>query len=691
MANPSFVASKTYDAPGAPRWQVTPSTNMIVGDWNGDGRQDVAMTGYDWPNGKIASALVIWLAQPGGGYKLSTDLLAAPVLTYFTRMWAVADFNGDQKQDLYLGTVGDENAATGEPDVVLLSTPNGQLVKDTSPALDRPNYSHGSSVGDIDHDGDIDIFQSAGYTLGGSQNNLGSHLLLNDGKGNFTDVTSRLPQELQAPNDRPIFASAIADVNGDGWADLIVGHKGGNKISIITYPNGTTRFDYQPTGNQGGVYLNDGKGGFGTFIPLPEGAIPIWNADTINIKVFDANGDGRPDILFSSYNNGIAKNADGSLRYLPPDDPVEGQGVYRDLQLFLNNGGGSFTNASANIRSSGSGSGGAAPIHDMYAVDLDGDGDLDLVGNETVDLANDPHAGVFAWLNDGKGVFTPFDMAAVLKGAGPGGVYAITPFDANGDGKIDIAYKSSNLIAGTNQSGPSFSVLLNTGGDTAVQIAYASLLRQSSSAQAAIDLSGKVGAGAISLTQAVSQLVKTAASTTSVATLSYEFFTGKVPSQVGIDFLISPTGPNSTNLNSAYYAQFDTINRYINFAVNLGKNGEAKDSFLATYGALSLFDATKKAYGAIFGATPTDAKVHALIDTRVDYLAYYGGDGAAGIGTKAAMVGFLLAAAATEGAGVMARSNEAWLTDLADGAAPFAINIVDPANGYYKVDFIFGG
>jgi len=691
VANPSFVASKTYDAPGAPRWQVTPSTNMIVGDWNGDGRQDVAMTGYDWPNGKVASALVIWLAQPGGGYKLATDLLAAPVLTYFTRMWAVADFNGDQKLDLYLGTVGDENSATGEPDVVLLSTPNGQLAKDTSPALDRPNYSHGSSVGDIDHDGDIDIFQSGGYTLGGSENNLGSHLLLNDGKGNFADVTSRLPQELQAPNNRPVFASAIADVNGDGWADLIIGHKGGNKISIITYPNGTTRFDYQPIGNQGGVYLNDGKGGFGTFIPLPEGAIPIWNSDTINIKVFDANGDGRPDILFSSYNNGIIKNADGSLSYVASDDPVEGQGVYRDLELFLNTGGGAFANASANILNSGSGKGGSAPIHDMYAVDLDGDGDLDLVGNETVNMASDPHAGVFAWLNDGKGVFTPFDMAAILTGAGPGGVYAITPFDANGDGKIDIAYKSSNLIAGTNQSGPSFSVLLNTGGDTASQVAYASLLRQPSSAQAALELSGKVGAGAISLAQAVSQLVKTAASTTSVATLSYEFFTGKVPSQVGIDFLISPTGPNSTNLNSAYYAQFDTINRYINFAVNLGKNGEAKDSFLANYGALSLFEATRKAYGAIFGATPTDAKVHALIDTRVDYLAYYGGDGATGIGTKAAMVGFLLAAAATEGVGVMARSNEAWLTDLADGAAPFAINIVDPANGYYKADFIFGG
>jgi hypothetical protein len=79
------------------------------------------------------------------------------------------------------------------------------------------------------------------------------------------------------------------------------------------------------------------------------------------------------------------------------------------------------------------------------------------------------------------------------------------------------------------------------------------------------------------------------------------------------------------------------------------------------------------------------------MDSRVDYLAYYGGDGPNGIGTKAAMVGFLLASAALEDVGVLARSNDAWLTDLSDGSAPFAVNILDPANGYWKADFIFGG
>lgn len=55
------------------------------------------------------------------------------------------------------------------------------------------------------------------------------------------------------------------------------------------------------------------------------------------------------------------------------------------------------------------------------------------------------------------------------------------------------------------------------------------------------------------------------------------------------------------------------------------------------------------------------------------------------------MVGFLLAAAATEGVGVLARTNDAWLTDLADGLAPINVNILAPGFNYYKSDFIYGG
>ena len=177
----------------------------------------------------------------------------------------------------------------------------------------------------------------------------------------------------------------------------------------------------------------------------------------------------------------------------------------------------------------------------------------------------------------------------------------------------------------------------------------------------------------ISYTDGIALVTKTAVSTSEVAVLSYQFFTGKTPTAAGMDYLVNPDGANTSNLNSAYYQSFNIENRYINFAVNLGKVGEGAASFAATYGAATLEDVTSAAYARIFGAAPTAAKVHELLDatfsfggqtiTRAQYFAYYGGDGANGQGTKAAMVGWLMAEAAKADIGVYAKSADALFAD----------------------------
>jgi len=204
-------------------------------------------------------------------------------------------------------------------------------------------------------------------------------------------------------------------------------------------------------------------------------------------------------------------------------------------------------------------------------------------------------------------------------------------------------------------------------------------------------LAGKVTGGQMTAAAAIADLIDRADATTSVATLSYEFFTGKIPSAAGLDYLVSPTGANAANLNSAYYQAFSMENRYINFAVNLGKLGEGKDAFAAKYGGLSLSEATRTAYTTIFGSDPGAAKVDALLSpsfvlggqtmTRAQYFALYGQDGPAGIGTKAAMVGWLLSEAAKADVGTYATANEAFLADLADGAVNYAVDIVGVYGG----------
>ncbi len=304
---------------------------------------------------------------------------------------------------------------------------------------------------------------------------------------------------------------------------------------------------------------------------------------------------------------------------------------------------------------------------DGFANTLDGGaGDDRLDGGDGADTAR---FSSFSW---NYSVVQNSDGSKTVKDLRPGAP----------DG-VDTLISVENVVFGPSAS----QAAINT------EIAYILRLQTPTAAIAAASkgLLDQWSLGALNADQLVGKLITLAGDTTSVATLAYEFFTGKIPGQAGIDYLVSPTGPNPNNLNSAYYQSFNLENRYINFAVNLGKVGEGKDAFAAKYGSLTLFDATREAYKTIFGAAPTDTKIHAMIDGRADYFAIYGGDGVNGIGTKAAMVGWLLAEAEKADLGVMVGSNDAWLTDLADGSAPFAIDILDPAKGYYKADFVFGG
>ncbi|PIC01633.1 hypothetical protein [Caulobacter sp. X] len=211
-------------------------------------------------------------------------------------------------------------------------------------------------------------------------------------------------------------------------------------------------------------------------------------------------------------------------------------------------------------------------------------------------------------------------------------------------------------------------------------------------------LADQVDAATMTLTAARAEIGKMAIASTSVANLSYAFFTGVTPKMAGLDYLVSPTGGNANNLNSAYYTSFSAENRYINFSVNLGKTGEGAAKFQAAYGALDLTAAATKAYTEIFGFAPAAGKIDAILNdqvpngqggtyTRGEYFASFGGDGLNGQGTKAAMVGWLLNEAAKADLGVYAKANDAFLADLAaDGQASFNVDLL----GVYGQQTTFG-
>ncbi|WP_269714002.1 Ig-like domain-containing protein [Caulobacter sp. NIBR2454] len=163
-------------------------------------------------------------------------------------------------------------------------------------------------------------------------------------------------------------------------------------------------------------------------------------------------------------------------------------------------------------------------------------------------------------------------------------------------------------------------------------------------AQAAAKLQADLAAGRITVEQAQSGLVDLAMPTTGVAHDVYKFFTGAPPTEAGMTWLIdSPT--NANDLTDAYYAAFSVENRYINFAVNLGKVGEGRAGFEAAYGSLSFSESVSKAYDAVIGfddATEAGFDVQGALRYIESQKAYFDALGGDAIGAKAAMVGYVV-------------------------------------------------
>ena len=180
-------------------------------------------------------------------------------------------------------------------------------------------------------------------------------------------------------------------------------------------------------------------------------------------------------------------------------------------------------------------------------------------------------------------------------------------------------------------------------------------------------------------------IIDTADVDTAVAMQSYQYFTGLTPSQAGAAFLTN-SASNTNDLNDAYYAKFNIENRYINFAANLGVFGDGAAAFQATFGSLTFGQAVSLAYGRIIGfnyAQAAGIDPNAAVADITGRIAYFQGvahDGLPAnvqdIGTKAAMVGYILAEGIKADVGAYATADNAFMADLLDGSAQFNVNLI---------------
>ncbi len=187
---------------------------------------------------------------------IATELGLKSLVAYRTQ-WI--DVNSDNYPDLILfGTKGEEQVSLWLSE----KTEDGIKFKDFSKESGlRDRTTQLLVAGDIDNDGDVDLFNAIYADLENAKfvdNSERSSFLLNDGKGHFTEAKAKKKKSEKndeikgkAPADFPstVCAACFADVNNDGNIDLYTGswyRKYGE--SNDAYPDR--------------LYINKGKGVF---------------------------------------------------------------------------------------------------------------------------------------------------------------------------------------------------------------------------------------------------------------------------------------------------------------------------------------------------------------------------------------------------------------------------------------------
>ena len=165
---------------------------------------------------------------------------------------AVFDFDRDGDLDIYITQKG------GHPNRLYENDGTGRFrdVAERAGVALIDSHSTGAMACDLDNDGYQDLYVSA---WGDPEDQLGfrsppegqgnaDHLLRNDGDGTFTDVSD--PAFGQARNLRSATTVSCADVDGDGWLDLLVANLGAHDFRSFAGP-------HHP-GHLNALYMNNG-------------------------------------------------------------------------------------------------------------------------------------------------------------------------------------------------------------------------------------------------------------------------------------------------------------------------------------------------------------------------------------------------------------------------------------------------
>lgn len=278
-------------------------------------------------------------------------------------------------------------------------------------------YGMGVATGDIDNDGDVDLYVTS---FGANQ------LFRNNGDGSFADVT-RDSGTANQPGGFTVSA-AFVDYDRDGLLDLYVSNNTNYALTNTTVcPNPAGTPDYCPPQIYGGradrLLHNLGKG---RFADVSAKALPGLKASpALGVATADFNGDGWLDIY-------VANDGEDDFLWLNQQN-----GTFRDAGL------------AAGVAVTAEGKPEASMGVD--AGDFDNDGDEDVI------VAELTGQGSNLFVNDGQGRFRDASAASGIgaqsqpyTGWGTGWI------DYDNDGWLDILTVNGTIIELAAQKGQPF-------------------------------------------------------------------------------------------------------------------------------------------------------------------------------------------------------------------------------------------
>jgi len=249
--------------------------NCVQADYDDDGRLDVLIMRGGWQGRKFGRQRSSLLHQRADGSFEDVTLaagLAEGAYPSQVSVWADYDLDGDL--DLYAGNESFPNQLfRNEGDGTFTNVAAAAGVDNGIPGKPLYGITKGAAWGDIDNDGDPDLYVS----------NYGAanRMFRNEGDGTFTDIAPELRMSWdQGPVDpeglKPgmtsvigkdytrsagldlTFATWFFDYDNDGWLDLFVGGFGAALSDVVADYFGQTTSEARRLR----LYHNDGQGGF---------------------------------------------------------------------------------------------------------------------------------------------------------------------------------------------------------------------------------------------------------------------------------------------------------------------------------------------------------------------------------------------------------------------------------------------